>query len=136
MLCRVALVITDVSEELIASFIVPLVFLRSVRRLLVTARVPSSPILVDLMKEALSSSETSVLTRASRRNPPEDATLHSHRRENLKSYAGLFIHALVRLHDVVLGFLSSEIALPVVDLSVLLYSSPSIIRIIKLRRMR
>jgi hypothetical protein len=38
------------------------------------------------MIEALSSSETSVLTRASRRNIPQDVILYSHRRENLKSY--------------------------------------------------
>jgi hypothetical protein len=43
--------------------------LRSVRRLLVAASVvPSSPILFALMKDVLVSSETSVLTRATRRN--------------------------------------------------------------------
>jgi hypothetical protein len=36
--------------------------------------------------EALSSSETSVLTRATQRNIPDNAIFHTHRRENLKSY--------------------------------------------------
>jgi hypothetical protein len=48
-----------------------IVFLLSVHRLLVTAKVPSSPILVTLMMEALLPSEMSVLTRATWHNIPE-----------------------------------------------------------------
>jgi hypothetical protein len=64
------------------------------RRLLVTANIPSSPILVTLMMEALISSETSVLTRATRRNVQEDSILHSHRRKTLISYTTLLFPRL------------------------------------------
>jgi hypothetical protein len=101
MLCHVGLVRTDVAEEPSASFIRVttigelgtmlavtsnrltlqrntkyFVFLRSMHQLLVTASlIPSSLILVTLMKDALSSPKRRVLTRATWHNIPEDTTL-------------------------------------------------------------
>jgi hypothetical protein len=81
MLRRVAHVRTDISEEPSASIIrvtrigelETTLAVTSVRRLLVTANVvPSSPILVTLIMLALGFTETSVLTRATRRNISED----------------------------------------------------------------
>jgi hypothetical protein len=60
-----------------------------VRRLLAMAVVPNLSILVAVMMEALSSSETSVLRRDTRRKIPEDGILHSHSSEYLKSYIDL-----------------------------------------------
>jgi hypothetical protein len=101
MLRRVALARTGVSEELCTSFIRvtrigalgttlaatsnrrTFVILRGMGRLVVTANVPSSSILVTLIMEALSSSETSVLIRVTRRSIPEDVILHIHRGKKL-----------------------------------------------------
>jgi hypothetical protein len=84
MIHNVALVRTDVSEEPAAFFI----RVTGIGELGTTQAATSNrrTILVTLMKEAPGSSKTSVLTRATRRNISEDTILHSHRRENLKSY--------------------------------------------------
>jgi hypothetical protein len=88
MLRRVALVRTDNSEELSTPFIKVTRIgelgttlavtsnLRKLRKNTNASVVPVSPN-VTLMKEALSSSETSVLTRSTRRNFPKCGVLHS-----------------------------------------------------------
>jgi hypothetical protein len=77
------------------------VFLHNVVQLLITARVvPRSLILVTQMVEAVRSSETSVLTRTTRRHIAEGGILHSHRPENLTSYIALTGWTLYRGRNV------------------------------------
>jgi hypothetical protein len=76
---RVDILLTDVSEERIASiFRVYSYLLMLVHR---------SWISYTLKMEVIRSSETSVNKISTRRHIPEDDILHSHRRENLKSHA-------------------------------------------------
>jgi hypothetical protein len=94
MLRRVALVRTDVLEELSASFIIRMTKIDELgtlavpsnrRRLLITAKfVPNSQILVILIIEAMHSSETSVVTSSTWHNFTEDIILHGHSREDMK----------------------------------------------------
>jgi hypothetical protein len=66
---RIDLVWTDVSDERVASI----------------SKV-ESPRAWNQLKQVAAASETSVHSKSTRRHIPEDAILHSRRRENLKSY--------------------------------------------------
>jgi hypothetical protein len=54
--------------------------------------VPSSPILVTFVLQVIRSSETSVLTRATRRKIPKEIILHCHRQEHFKFYTLIDIY--------------------------------------------
>jgi hypothetical protein len=108
MLRHMVLVRTDVSEE----------FLCSVLGLLVTATVHSLPILATLIMEAIYSSETSVLKRATRCNMPEYGILQVSFRRNLSKTSALAsYHVNQRFRRLVLGVLNmkawrSEVNIP------------------------
>jgi hypothetical protein len=76
--------------------------LRSVRRLLVIANIiPSSPIL-HIFMIVIRAYETSVLTRITRRNIPEDDILHGDRRENLKPYIKCHLFATYNIYNIII----------------------------------
>jgi hypothetical protein len=76
----VALAIADASEERIVTIFrvtrIGIILLRGLLQLLVSADdIPTSPIVVTFMMEAIIFSKTSVTTRATRRNIPEEGIL-------------------------------------------------------------
>jgi hypothetical protein len=100
LLRRVALVRTDVSEEPGASFIrVTKIGELGTTQAATSNRRTLRRNFVTLMKDSPGSSETSVLTRATRRSNSEDTILHSHRRENLKSYTGYFFSTSLKINS-------------------------------------
>jgi hypothetical protein len=52
------------------------------------------------MKETISTLETSILTRSTHSNIPEDGILHSHRRENIKSYTAIISFSITDRYSV------------------------------------
>jgi hypothetical protein len=86
-----ALIRTDVSEDRIAS-IFRVNECEQAQSEVVSSCIGNS---FTLKMEAIRSSETSVLIRATRRHLPEDDNHHSHRRGNLKSYIPVRVHGFV-----------------------------------------
>jgi hypothetical protein len=84
----VGLVRTDVSEDRIVS-IIGLKIIGQLELIVTANDVLSSLILITLMMVAIRSPEKSSLTGSTWCNIPGDGNLHSHRRENIKSYIAL-----------------------------------------------
>jgi hypothetical protein len=106
MLRRVTLVRTDVSEDYIV-FIVRVTRSGEIGYLIATSN-----------RRTLR--RNTVLTRATRRYIPDDAILHSHRRENLKSYNLAMVSSLFPHLEVAIGVLSDERTLLVGSMALLL----------------